>query len=157
MIHTEPQPMSEETEDVMGVNVESNLNINMNPSAGNDENSMGGGVTEKDILIQTIRQWVQNDRDMKLLSKELTKRRETQKNITAKLIELMRENEMDESDIMYVQESKKKTISKKGLVPILFRFYKGDTAKAAELTQYIYDNRETVVTEKIKLKPLPKS
>jgi len=112
--------------------------------------------TERDILVQTIRQWIQNDRDMNLLKQELARRREAQKTITGKLVELMRENEMEEADIMYVQETKKKTISKKGLVPILFRFYKGDTAKAAELTQFIYDNRETVVTEKIKPKPLSK-
>jgi len=62
----------------------------------------------------------------------------------------MRENEMEESDIRYVQETRKKSISKKGLIPILFRFYKGDSTKAEELSQYIYDNRETVVQEKIK-------
>lgn len=111
---------------------------------------------EREILIQTIRQWVQNDRDMSLLKQELAKRREAQKTITGKLVELMRENEMEEADIMYVQETKKKNISKKSLVPILYRFYKGDTVKAAELTQYIYDNRETVVQEKIKPKLLGK-
>jgi len=111
---------------------------------------------QRDTLVQTIRQWVQNDRDMNLLKKELAKRREAQKTITGKLIELMRENEMEEADIMYVQETKKKSISKKGLIPILFRYYKGDTAKAAELTQYIYDNRETVVQEKIKPKLIGK-
>jgi hypothetical protein len=119
-----------------------------------DSGSLEDG--ERGILVQTIRQWVQNDRDMNLLKKELAKRREAQKNITGKLVELMRENEMEEADIMYVQETKKKTISKKGLIPILFRFYKGDTTKAAELTQFIYDNRETVVTEKIKPKPVGK-
>jgi hypothetical protein len=120
----------------------------------NEETSME--MDERGILVQTIRQWIQNDRDMNLLKQELTKRREAQKTITAKLVELMRENEMEEADIMYVQETKKKTISKKSLIPILFRFYKGDTAKAAELTQYIYDNRETVVQEKIKPKLMGK-
>ena len=120
----------------------------------NEETSME--MDEREILVQTIRQWIQNDRDMNLLKQELTKRREAQKTITAKLVELMRENEMEEADIMYVQETKKKTISKKSLIPILFRFYKGDTAKAAELTQYIYDNRETVVQEKIKPKLMGK-
>ena len=113
-------------------------------------------ITERDTFVQTIRQWVQNDRDMNLLKQELAKRRESQKKITAKLVELMRENEMEEADIMYVQETKKKSISKKGLIPILYRFYKGDSTKAAELTQFIYDNRETVVQEKIKPKPVGK-
>lgn len=110
----------------------------------------GGDNVERDILIQMIREWVRNDHDMNLLKVELTKRRETQKSITAKLVEAMRENEMEESDIRYVQETRKKSISKKSLIPILFRFYKGDSTKAEELSQYIYDNRETVVQEKIK-------
>jgi hypothetical protein len=105
---------------------------------------------ERTEIMETVRQWVKNDHDMNLLKQELTRRREIQRKLTAKLVEVMRENEMEEGDIRYVQETKKKTISKKGLIPILFRFYKGDTAKAAELTQYIYDNRETVVQEKIK-------
>ena len=105
---------------------------------------------ERTEIMETVRQWVKNDHDMNLLKQELTRRREIQRSLTAKLVEVMRENEMEEGDIRYVQETKKKTISKKGLIPILFRFYKGDTAKAAELTQYIYDNRETVVQEKIK-------
>jgi hypothetical protein len=105
---------------------------------------------ERTGIMETVRQWVKNDHDMNLLKQELTRRREIHRRLTAKLVEVMRENEMEEGDIRYVQETKKKTISKKGLIPILFRFYKGDTAKAAELTQYIYDNRETVVQEKIK-------
>lgn len=105
---------------------------------------------ERTEIMETVRQWVKNDHDMNLLKQELTRRREIQRKLTAKLVEVMRENEMEEGDIRYVQETKKKTISKKGLIPILFRFYKGDTAKAAELTQFIYDNRETVVQEKIK-------
>ena len=110
----------------------------------------GGDNVERDILIQMIREWVRNDHDMNLLKVELSKRRETQKSITAKLVEAMRENEMEEGDIRYVQETRKKSISKKSLIPILFRFYKGDSSKAEELSQYIYDNRETVVQEKIK-------
>ena len=113
-------------------------------------------TNDRETLIQTIRKWVQNDRDMNLLKQELAKRREAQKTITGKLVELMRENDMEEADIMYVQETKKKSISKKGLIPILYRFYKGDSSKAAELTQFIYDNRETVIQEKIKPKTLGK-
>ena len=110
----------------------------------------GGDNVEREFLIQMIREWVRNDHDMNLLKIELSRRRETQKSITAKLVEAMRENEMEESDIRYVQETRKKSISKKSLIPILFRFYKGDSTKAEELSQYIYDNRETVVQEKIK-------
>jgi hypothetical protein len=134
-----PQPLST-------ITMEENLKLE---SSVNEEET---SFSERDRLVHIIRQWVQNDHDMNLLKQELAKRREKQKKLTGTLVEIMRENEMEEADIMYVQETKKKSISKKSLIPILFRFYKGDTAKAAELSQYIYDNRETVVQEKIKPK-----
>ena len=133
-----PQPLT--------ITMEENLKLE---SSVNEEET---SFSERDRLVHIIRQWVQNDHDMNLLKQELAKRREKQKKLTGTLVEIMRENEMEEADIMYVQETKKKSISKKSLIPILFRFYKGDTAKAAELSQYIYDNRETVVQEKIKPK-----
>jgi len=103
-------------------------------------------------LIQIIRQWMKNDRDMTALKKELAKRRAEQNVINAKLIGIMREQELPEADIAYVQKTQKKAISKKSIVPILTRYYKGDVAKVSELAQFIFDNRETVIQEKIALK-----
>ena len=113
--------------------------------------------SQKETLIQTIKQWVKNDRDMNALKKELAKRREEQKKITQTLISIMREQELPEADIAYVQKTQKKSISKKSIFPILTRYYKGDATKVAELSQFIFDNRETVIQEKIQLKKPPKN
>lgn len=116
------------------------------------------GVEEKpQELIQIIRQWMKNDRDMTALKKELAKRRAEQNVINAKLIGFMREQELPEADIAYVQKTQKRAISKKSIVPILTRYYKGDVAKVSELAQFIFDNRETVIQEKIALKKGAKS
>ena len=114
-------------------------------------------TSERELLIQTIKQWVKNDRDMTALKKELKKRQDEQKKITQTLISIMRENDLPEADIAYVQKTQKKSISKKSIVPILTRYYKGDTNKVSELAQFIFDNRETVVQEKIQLKKPPKN
>lgn len=107
---------------------------------------------QKETLVQAIKQWVKNDRDMALLRKEIKKRQDEQKKITQSLISIMREQDLPEADIAYVQKTQKKSISKKSIVPILTRYYKGDATKVAELSQFIFDNRETVIQEKIQLK-----
>lgn len=105
---------------------------------------------DKEKITHIIGLWIKNDGEMNQLKRELARRRETQKKLTGSLVSFMRENEMDDADIKYVQEMKKKTISKKGLLPILQRFFKGDAVKAAELSEYIYNNRETVIQETVK-------
>jgi len=120
---------------------------------------VGEKVGEKgaEELVQIIRQWMKNDRDMAALKKELSKRRAEQNLINSKLIGIMRDQELPEADIAYVQKTQKKAISKKSIVPILTRYYKGDAAKVSELSQFIFDNRETVIQEKIALKKGAKS
>ena len=115
------------------------------------------GEEKPQELVQIIRQWMKNDRDMTALKKELAKRRAEQNVINAKLIGIMREQELPEADIAYVQKTQKRAISKKSIVPILTRYYKGDAAKVSELSQFIFDNRETVIQEKIALKKGAKS
>ena len=113
---------------------------------------VGGGEEKPQELVQIIRQWMKNDRDMAALKKELAKRRAEQNLINSKLIGIMRDQELPEADIAYVQKTQKRAISKKSIVPILTRYYKGDAAKVSELSQFIFDNRETVIQEKIALK-----
>ena len=118
---------------------------------------VGGGEEKPQELVQIIRQWMKNDRDMAALKKELAKRRAEQNLINSKLIGIMRDQELPEADIAYVQKTQKRVISKKSIVPILTRYYKGDAAKVSELSQFIFDNRETVIQEKIALKKCAKS
>jgi hypothetical protein len=112
------------------------------------------GEEKPQELVQIIRQWMKNDRDMTALKKELAKRRAEQNVINGKLIGIMRDQELPDA---YVQKTQKRAISKKSIVPILTRYYKGDAAKVSELSQFIFDNRETVIQEKIALKKGAKS
>jgi hypothetical protein len=66
----------------------------------------------------------------------------------------MRDNDIDEFDInngklIYSKKNVKKPITKKALLGILSKYYKGDINKATEINDYIISNREEVVVETI--------
>jgi hypothetical protein len=108
----------------------------------------------KDQLVQSIREWVKIDNEMRKLKSEVTKRRKIQKKISESLLDVMRKNEIDEFELndgklMYNKRSVKKPITQKLLLGILANYYEGDIKKAIELNNYISENREEVEVEKI--------
>ena len=108
----------------------------------------------KDQLIEKIKEWVKIDNEIRVLQKEQKKRQADKKKVSVELIQVMRENEIDAFDlndgqILYDKRNAKKPITKTALMGILTTYYKGDAVKASEVNQYILDNREEVVREKI--------
>ncbi len=111
-------------------------------------------MENKEQLINTVKDWVKNDNEIKVLQKELTLRKNEKKKISKELIEVMRKNEIDCLDIndgriVYSKKSVKKPITKKTLIGILSNFYKGDTDRVTELNTFILENREDVIKESI--------
>ena len=109
-------------------------------------------MDSKDKLIKSIQDWVRLDNEIRKLKQEEKKRRDEQKQISVNLMTIMRENEIDEFDInngklIYSKKNVKKPITKKVLLGILSKYYKGDINKATEINIYIIDNREEVVVE----------
>jgi hypothetical protein len=108
----------------------------------------------KDQLIEKIKEWVKIDNEIRVLQKEQKKRQTDKKKVSVELMQVMRENEIDAFDlndgqILYYKRNSKKPITKTALMGILTTYYKGDAVKANEVNQYILDNREEVVREKI--------
>jgi hypothetical protein len=69
-------------------------------------------------------------------------------------MKVMRSNDIDvfnlnDGQILYDKRNVKKPITKTALLSILTNYYKGDVVKASDANQYILDNREDVVREKI--------
>jgi len=111
----------------------------------------------KEHLIKTIKEWVRLDNDIRKLQKEEKARKIEKKNTSTMLMEIMKKNEIDEFDIndgkiMYTRKNIKKPITKKILMDVLSKYFKGDTLKASELNEFICDNREEVVKETISRK-----
>jgi hypothetical protein len=111
----------------------------------------------KNQLVQSIREWVRIDNEMRKLKSEVSKRRKVQKTISESLIRVMRDNEIDEFElndgkITYNKRNVKKPITQKILLGILANYYQGDVKKAVEVNNYIMENREEVEVEKISRK-----
>ena len=121
-------------------------------------------MDSKDKLIKTIQEWVRLDNEMRTLKKEISSRKGEQDKITKVLINMMKSNEIDEFNInngklSYSNRTVKKPITKKNLLEILSKFYNGNTQQASEINQFILDNREDVVVEKLvrKISPILKT
>lgn len=121
-------------------------------------------MDSKEKLIKTIQEWVKLDNEMRALKKEVNSRKTEQDKITKVLINTMKSNEIDEFNInngklSYINRTVKKPITKKNLLEILSKFYKGDTEQATEINKFILDNREDVIVEKLvrKISPIIKT
>jgi hypothetical protein len=116
-----------------------------------------GSLETLDQLKQTVRDWVKLDNEIRTLNKEITTRRNDKKQISKRLIDVMRENKLDifdlkDGQLMYVKKNKKKPITQKQLLTLLSSYYKEDVSKAEEMRNYLLDNREEVVEEIIQRK-----
>lgn len=114
-------------------------------------------ASNKEELIQLIKDWVQADNDIRLLNQELRNRKDGLKKISQNLMKTMQDNQIDEfalkeGKLVYSKTNMKKPITKKNLMTILSKYYNGDISQAIEMNKYIMDNREEVVRETIKRK-----
>jgi len=108
----------------------------------------------KETLVSIIREWVKNDNEIREFKKQETIRKNANKALTARLIEIMRSNQLDCFDIndgciLYKKTNVKKPLSKKTLYQLLNEYYKDDLSKATEVSEFLMENREKVVKEKI--------
>jgi len=110
--------------------------------------------TTKEQLVKTIKEWVKLDNEIKTLKKEEQNRKINKKQISENLINIMRDHEIDcfdikDGQICYIKKNVKKPITKRILMELLSKYYNGDLLKAAELNDFILENREEVVKETI--------
>jgi hypothetical protein len=108
----------------------------------------------KEQLINIIKDWVRLDNDIRKLQKEVASRKKEKTTISTKLINIMKENEIDcfdlkDGQIVYTTKNIKKPITKKTLIDILNRYCKGDYMKACEINDFIMNSREEIVKEVI--------
>ena len=110
-----------------------------------------------DQLKTTVREWVKLDNEIRTLNKEITIRRNEKKEISKRLIDVMRDNKLDvfelkDGQLMYVKKNKKKPITQKQLLTLISSYYKDDSSKAEEMHNYLMENREEVEHETIQRK-----
>jgi len=108
----------------------------------------------KEILINSIRNWVKLDNEIRELRKEENIRKNEKKEMSETIMNIMKQNEIDCVDIKdgqlcYNKQNVKKPLTKKNLMTILSKYFKGNDTRANELNDFILSNREEVVKETI--------
>lgn len=105
-------------------------------------------------LINNIKEWVKLDNEIQQLKTEEMKRKKSQKEVSKYIMSQMKESEIDEfslkeGTLKYSRKTVKKPLTKKTLVNILTKYYNGNIDEANELNEFILNNREEKVVEKL--------
>lgn len=114
-------------------------------------------ITKED-LITYIKEWMQIEKEMKELQKQIKARRERKKHLTENLVVIMKKNEIDCFDInngklLYTKNKVKSTINKSYLLDALGKYFENDpNIKIDDVSKFIMDNRIEKVKENIRCK-----
>jgi hypothetical protein len=114
---------------------------------------------DKEELVQSIKEWISLDEDIKALQKQIKLKRNEKKRNTESLVGIMRENEIDCFDLdanggklIYTKQKIKKSLSKKHLMTCLMQYFKEDSQQAKQVSSFILNNREEHIKENIRRK-----
>jgi hypothetical protein len=114
--------------------------------------------TTKEVLVSLVKDWVKIENDISVLQKEIRVRRERKKELTKRLVEIMKTNEIDcfdinDGKIVYTQNKVRAPLNKQNLAESLSKYF-GDTTDMPieEITQFILENRQIKINENIKLR-----
>lgn len=115
----------------------------------------------KDQLKEYLRQWVRVENEIGTLSAEIKKRKLIHQQLSASLLNVMRQNEIDCFDlangrIVYSKTKIKAPLNNGQLKSALTTYYKDDADKAANLTEFLLSSRVEKTRESIKMK-IPKN
>jgi hypothetical protein len=105
-------------------------------------------------LIQTVKEWVRLDNEIRQLQSEISIRRQDKKILNSTLMDTMKSNNIDcfdlnDGQICYTKKNVKKPINNKILLDILTKYCKGDLVQASEINDYIKENRSEITKENI--------
>ena len=112
----------------------------------------------KDQLVNNIKEWIAIDEEIKLLKKEIKERLDKKKNISQKLISVMKDNEIDAFDInngklIYSKQKIKQSISKKFLLSSLQNLFENQE-EVESICSHILNSRIEKTTDIIRRKSL---
>ena len=111
----------------------------------------------KDQLVKHVKGWIQMDNEIKEFQKEIKERKDKKKEITDKLLHVMKDNEIDCFDInggqlIYSKTKVKAPLNKNNLMSALLSFYQEDASQAEKLSTFLMETREEKIKESIRRK-----
>ena len=116
-------------------------------------------MSNKEQLVNNIKEWINYDNEIKKLQKEVKIRKEKQKSLTDNIVKVMKSKEIDcfdlnDGKLIYSQSKTKQTINKQHIMNCLEKYFKenSDENMITDLTNFILENREIKVKETIRRK-----
>lgn len=110
----------------------------------------------KEDLIMSVKEWIKIDAEIASFKTEIKTRIAKKKMLADKLVVVMKKNEIECFDInggaiVYKKTTTKRAINGRMLLATLNEYYKETTTPeiAAEISQFILDNREITTKETI--------
>ena len=112
---------------------------------------------EKIKVLNIIKDWIINDKEIKQLQKVIKERREKKKILTSFLVEEMNKNNVDEystksGKIIKSNKKTKKPITKGYLSSCIEKIYRNNLEEGKKILEFIDENREVKIKENIRLK-----
>jgi hypothetical protein len=112
-----------------------------------------GGQTH---VVDTVKEWIKIDNELKLLQTEIKTRKERKKQLSDSLVSILRDSDIDgwntkEGKLEYVKTKTKTSLNKQHIKAALAKFIK-DSDQVDAMTQFIYESRGIKEKESIKRK-----
>jgi len=123
--------------------------------------SVAAQSLSKEQVKDYLRQWIRVENEISTLSVEIKKRKLVHQQLSASLLEVMRKNDIDCFDItngkiVYSKVKHRAPLNNGQLRSALTTYYKDDTEKANNLTEFLLSSRVEKTRESIKMK-IPKA
>jgi hypothetical protein len=108
----------------------------------------------KEQLLSAVKEWVVIDNKLREHQRLVKECKAKQKNMSVKLMETMKSNEIECFDLkngslVYKKNKIKKPLNKQTLFGLLDTYFKGEKETVDQLGKYIMDNRQEVIKETI--------
>jgi len=115
-------------------------------------------MTSKEDLVNIIKEWIVIDDKVKEIQNSMKELKNKKKILTASLLSIMKENEIDCFDInsgkiVYCKNKTKAALNKKTLLETLEKYFDGrDDIDVIAVRDFVLDNRQVKEQENIKRK-----
>ena len=111
----------------------------------------------KEEMITHIKKWMQYDNDIKQLQNELKIKKESRRQHTEQLVDIMKSNEIDCFDVnngklLFSRTKVKTPLNKSQMVQALMEYFNNDEPRVRELEDRLMSARKEKITETIRRK-----
>ena len=134
--------------------------VSLTDSSSSSSDVVPSTTISKEQIKDHLRQWIRVENEISTLSVEIKKRKLIHQQLSASLLDVMRKNDIDCFDIangkiVYSKVKRRAPLNNGQIRSALTTYYKDDTDKANNLTEFLLSTRVEKTHESIKMK-IPK-